>query len=136
MRCEFLQEYPVRTSTGIQTIRAGSVYFIHPDKAVHLLYSRIVRPVEYGDIQHLPYMDEHGRLTEMCAPSPQTKLSEAQDAGQIMCDLFQLRDSSDQFKARLEDMAATGGQLTPEETEQEPYRKFVKDLGRYFDDKD
>jgi hypothetical protein len=112
------------------------VYFIHPDKAVHLLCSGIVRPVDYGDIQHLPYMGADGRLTEMCDPPPQAKLSEAQDAGQIMCDLFELRNGTDRFKAQLEDMAARGGQMAQEEIEQEPFRKFVKDLGRYLDDQD
>lgn len=136
MRCEFLQEYPVRTSTGIEKIRAGSVYFIHPDKAVHLLYAEIVRPVDYGDIQHLPYMDADGRLSDLCAPPPEAKHSEAQETGQIMRNLFVLRDDSDRFRTQLEDMAASGGRLSPEEIEQAPFRKFVNNLGRYFDDKD
>jgi hypothetical protein len=137
MRCEFVQEYKVRTETGeVKDIRAGTVCFIHPDKAVDMLFARVIRPVDYGDIQHLPYINEHGRLAALCDNQPQAKLDDEKDSGAITQDVYRMRDYSDDIKVKLEDMAESGGGVAPEEIDKEAYRSFVKEVGRYVGNED
>lgn len=137
MRCEFQQSYKVRSESGeIQEIHAGSVCFVHPEKAVLLLLTRIVIPVDYGDILYLPYINEDGRLAPICNNQLRAKLSQEMESGAITQDAYRLRDYSDCIKAKLEDMAATGGGVPPEEIDSEAYRFFVNELESYVSKKD
>jgi hypothetical protein len=132
MQCEFLEEYSIRTAAGVETIRAGSVYFIHPFKAVHLLCAGRVRPVDYADIKTLPYLDASGRRAELRPDPDQAEQYEDHEPDEMMQVVYRLRESADRHKRHLYDLAASGSGLTDEEIERQAYTMFAEGLARYF----
>jgi len=134
MQCEFLEEYQVRTELGNKTtIKAGSVYFIHPYKAVHLLVAGKVRPVDYGAVRYLPYMDESGRLSISPPGIAQAERHGGQEADEILKVIYHLREDSDRYKLHLHDLDVSGSGLTDEEIERQAYKMFAEGLEQYFE---